>query len=46
VRDLLRTVVAGPGPDRFLAPEIDAVNRLVADGTVAQAARTAVGHLA
>ncbi len=46
VRDLLRTAVAGPGPDRFLAPEIDAVTRLVADGTVAATARTAVGHLA
>jgi histidine ammonia-lyase len=45
VRDLLRTAVAGPGPDRHLAPEIDAVTRLVADGTVATTARAAVGHL-
>ncbi|MCK0118740.1 histidine ammonia-lyase [Isoptericola sp. S6320L] len=46
VRDLVRTVVAGPGPDRVLAPEIDAVTRLVADGDVAATARAAVGHLA
>ncbi len=45
VLDLLRTAVPGPGPDRHLAPEIDAVTRLVADGTVAATARTAVGHL-
>jgi histidine ammonia-lyase len=45
VLDLLRTAVAGPGPDRFLDPEIDAVARLVADGSVAATARAAVGHL-
>ncbi len=45
VRDLLRTVVPGPGPDRHLAPEIDAVTRLVADGSVVAGARAAVGHL-
>ncbi|MEN5074838.1 histidine ammonia-lyase [Isoptericola cucumis] len=45
VRDLLRTAVPGPGPDRFLAPEIDAVTRLVADGGVAAAASGAVGPL-
>ncbi|WP_402373902.1 histidine ammonia-lyase [Isoptericola rhizosphaerae] len=45
VRDLLRTAVAGPGPDRFLAPEIDAVTRLVVGGDVAAAASAAVGPL-
>ncbi|WP_425953411.1 histidine ammonia-lyase [Xylanimonas sp. McL0601] len=43
---LVRRVVAGPGPDRFLAPEIDAVYRLVAGGDVAAAAGAAVGQLA
>ncbi|GAA1722084.1 histidine ammonia-lyase [Isoptericola hypogeus] len=45
VHDLLRTAVAGPGPDRFLAPEIDAVTRLVAGGDVVAAAAAAVGPL-
>ena len=44
--DLLRTAVDGPGPDRFLAPEIDAATRLVADGEVVAAASAAVGPLA
>jgi len=46
VHALLRSAVPGPGPDRFLAPEIEAVTRLVADGEVAAAARAAVGPLA
>ncbi|GAA1078972.1 histidine ammonia-lyase [Nocardiopsis composta] len=41
VRDLLRTKVAGPGPDRYLAPEIAEVSALVADGSVLAAAGTA-----
>jgi len=45
VHALLRTAVPGPGPDRFLAPEIDAVTRLVADGEVVAAASAAVGPL-
>jgi histidine ammonia-lyase len=45
VHALLRTTVPGPGPDRFLAPEIDAVTRLVADGEVVAAASAAVGPL-
>ena len=32
VRDEVRTVVAGPGPDRHLAPEIDAVVVLLEQG--------------
>ena len=46
VRDLVRTAAAGPGPDRYLAPEIEAVTRLVATGAVTAAASAAVGHLA
>ncbi len=34
VRDLVRTVVAGPGPDRHLGPEIDAVVGLLASHAV------------
>ena len=38
VRDLVRTRVQGPGPDRFVSPEIEAVTELVASGAVARAA--------
>ncbi|MCO5951305.1 histidine ammonia-lyase [Microbacterium yannicii] len=38
VRDLVRTVAGGPGPDRFLSPEMEAVTMLVASGAVARAA--------
>lgn len=38
---LIRRDVAGPGPDRFLAPELDAVVALVASGAVADAAASA-----
>jgi len=41
VRDLVREHVEGPGPDRFLGPEIDAVVGLVRSGAVL----AAVGHL-
>jgi len=37
VRNLVRTVVEGPGPDRHLAPEIDAVVELLASGAVTAA---------
>jgi len=45
VRDLVRTRVDGPGPDRFVSPEIEAVTDLVASGAVARAAlaRTPAG---
>ena len=43
VRDLVRTVAAGPGPDRFLSPEMEAVTDLVRSGAVA---RTAVSSIA
>ncbi|MCJ1707083.1 histidine ammonia-lyase [Microbacterium sp. VKM Ac-2923] len=42
VRDLVRTRVAGPGPDRFVSPEIEAVTDLVASGAVAAAALTRI----
>lgn len=39
VRDLVRTVAEGPGPDRFLSPEIEAVTELVQSGAVARIAK-------
>ncbi|HEY0217421.1 MAG TPA: histidine ammonia-lyase [Cellulomonas sp.] len=45
VRDLVRLHVEGPGADRYLAPEIEAVVRLVRDGAVVAAAERAVGAL-
>jgi histidine ammonia-lyase len=43
---VLRTVVHGPGTDRFLSPELEAADRLVASGEVRAAAESAVGILA
>jgi histidine ammonia-lyase len=43
VRDLLRTYVPGPGPDRHLAPEIAVAEELVASGAVLSI--PAVAHL-
>ena len=37
--------VAGPGADRFLAPEIETVVDLVADGAVRRAAESVAGPL-
>jgi histidine ammonia-lyase len=45
VHDAVRAVVPGPGPDRYLAPEIEHVVQLVADGHVTTAATAAVGPL-
>jgi len=45
VRDLIRSHVPGPGPDRYLAPEIEAAHRLVVGGEVVAAASAAVGEL-
>ncbi|MEV8569088.1 histidine ammonia-lyase [Streptomyces sp. NPDC051322] len=45
VRDGLRATVEGPGPDRWLAPEIEATVRYVADGNALAAAESAVGRL-
>jgi histidine ammonia-lyase len=43
---VLRSVVEGPGTDRFLSPELEAADRLVASGKVRAAAESAVGILA
>jgi histidine ammonia-lyase len=45
VIDVLRLTVPGPGPDRFLAPEIEAAVELVASGSVVRAAETVTGPL-
>jgi histidine ammonia-lyase len=42
---LVRTVADGPGQDRYLSPEIEAVTALVADGAVVAVAETAIGGL-
>jgi len=42
VRDLVRRHVAGPGPDRFVSPDLEAVTALVLAGDVARAAESAV----
>lgn len=39
VRALVRTVADGPGPDRFLSPEMEAVTALVQSGDVARIAK-------
>ncbi|HEU5242665.1 MAG TPA: histidine ammonia-lyase [Ornithinibacter sp.] len=46
VVEALTSADAGrPGPDRFLAPEIDTAHRLVTDGTVRRAAESEAGPL-
>ncbi|MBE1877059.1 histidine ammonia-lyase [Myceligenerans pegani] len=45
VYDVVRGAVGGPGADRVLAPEIDAVTNLVTRGAVVAAAAAAVGPL-
>nr|WP_220139545.1 histidine ammonia-lyase [Nocardia sp. GTS18] len=45
VRDALRTRVPGPGPDRHLAPEIEAAVNLAASGALLAAAESVVGPL-
>ncbi|MGW8484474.1 histidine ammonia-lyase [Microbacterium sp. NPDC055903] len=42
VRTLVRTVAAGPGPDRFLSPEMEAVTELVRTGAVARTAQEVI----
>jgi histidine ammonia-lyase len=39
VRDLVRTVAAGPGPDRHLSPDMEAVTALVQSGAVTRIAK-------
>ena len=41
----LRTVTPGPGPDRYLAPEIEAAIGYVADGSAVRAAESVTGPL-
>ncbi len=41
----LRTEVAGPGPDRWLSPDLRAAESLLADGSVLAAIAAAVGPL-
>jgi histidine ammonia-lyase len=41
----LRSVVGGPGRDRWLAPELAAADTLVHDGTVVDAVESAIGPL-
>jgi histidine ammonia-lyase len=41
----LRGTVGGPGPDRFLAPEIEATVQFVADGSAVRAAESVTGPL-
>ncbi|WP_433674529.1 histidine ammonia-lyase [Microbacterium gorillae] len=38
-RDLVRTSVAGPGPDHFVSPDIEAVTTMVQDGSFARIVR-------
>jgi histidine ammonia-lyase len=45
-RDTVREAVPGPGPDRWLAPELAAVEPLVAGGAVLAAVEDAIGGLA
>jgi histidine ammonia-lyase len=45
VVEALRSSVAGPGADRFMAPEIEAAVRLVADGGAVAAAESVTGPL-
>jgi histidine ammonia-lyase len=42
----LRESAPGPGPDRFLAPEIEAAVQFVASGQAVRAAESAAGTLA
>jgi histidine ammonia-lyase len=46
VRALLDAGASGPGPDRFLTPEIDVAHRLVVDGTVRHVVEAETGPLA
>ena len=42
---VLRERVAGPGPDRWLSPDLRTAEQLLADGSVLRAVETAVGSL-
>ena len=42
----MRERIAGPGPDRWLAPDLAAAEELVAGGALLDAVEAAVGELA
>jgi histidine ammonia-lyase len=42
---VLRRTVEGPGPDRFLAPDIAEAEARLADGTLLAAVQEVIGHL-
>lgn len=44
-RDVVRTLVEGPGPDRFLAPEIEATVGLLESGVLIPAVEAVTGPL-
>ncbi|WP_420610751.1 aromatic amino acid lyase [Candidatus Poriferisodalis sp.] len=44
--NLLRSEVPGPGPDRWLSPELAAADQLLADEALVPAVETTVGPLA
>jgi len=46
VRTLVRQEIAGPGPDRFVSPELEAATTLVASGDIARAALAAAERAA
>lgn len=43
--DVLRGRVSGPGPDRWLSPDLRAAEQLLADGSVLAAVETTIGPL-
>jgi histidine ammonia-lyase len=45
VIDALRDVTPGPGPDRFLAPEIEVARQLIVSGGARHAAESITGPL-
>jgi histidine ammonia-lyase len=45
-RDVIRALVPGPGPDRWLTPDLTAVEEAVVDGSVLAAVTDAIGPLA
>jgi histidine ammonia-lyase len=42
---IVRDAVAGPGPDRWLSPDLRRAERLLADGAVLAAVESAIGEL-
>jgi histidine ammonia-lyase len=42
---VLRTAVQGPGPDRWLSPDLRAAESLIADGSLLAAVEASIGTL-